>query len=563
MEDGTVRRGRGTAAPHALFAAVALAACMGAAAAAYGHFDARRIDAELLGLQRQQDQVRELLLVLSEGEAAIRGALAFGGEGHVAPLQAAVDALAAPGSAAAAALVDGAIEETGEAPVAGLVAEILQRRRHALAALTEAGAEGLRATGALAEEHGRTEEAAGILRHFLALRATREAMLRGSLRVAQGVSLVLVLASIGLTLVALGISWLLTRWRAAAEAAAQEALARRSGEIGSLLRMSELLQACHDPGDVERVVAYAAGEVLPGVDGAFYAFSEARDRLDRVARWGAGSGPADHFGPGECWALKRGRPHGCGAGGLGCVHGGGQAGALCVPMAAGGEVHGVLQFAAPAMDARPGAAQLAAALADGVSLALANLALREKLRAQALRDPLTGLHNRRYLEEIGLRLAQQARRRGSPVSVAMVDIDHFKKLNDTHGHAVGDAVLREVAKSLPGVLRRTDIACRYGGEEFILLLPDAALEQARERMEEVRQAVAAIGDGREGSLPDVTVSIGVAAMPETAGTLSQAIRQADEALYAAKAAGRDRVETAPRPRPEEVAPLRVVEPAAP
>lgn len=558
---------RGATTSHALFAAIALAACMGAGAAAYGHFDARRMDGALARLQHQQDQVKALLLVLSEGESALRGALAFGGDGPVAPLQAAVDHLASPASAAAAAVVDSAIEDTGQPPVSGLIAELLARRRLALEAATAGGTERLRATAALAEEHGRTEEAAGILRSFLAFGATREEALRGSLRVAQAVSLALVLASIGLTLLALGISWMLTRWRAAAERAAQDALERRSAEVGSLLRMSELLQACHDPADVERVVAHAAAEVLPGVGGAFYAFADTRDRLDRLVDWPQGSG-APAAGPpgpaqvpaGACWALKRGRAHRCGAGALACPHAEGAAPVLCVPMAAGGEVHGVLHFAADALAARPGAAQLASALADGVSLALANLALREKLRAQALRDPLTGLHNRRYFDEIGLRLASQARRRGSPLAVAMLDLDHFKRLNDTHGHAVGDAVLREVGKALPGALRRSDVVCRYGGEEFIVLLPDSGLDQARARMAEIRQAIAEIGDGRQGGLPEVTVSIGLAAMPESAATLAQTIRLADEALYAAKAAGRDRVETAPRPRAEDAPPLRVVEP---
>ncbi len=555
------RSRRGASAPHALFAVVALAACLGAAAAAaaHGHLDARRIEAELARAQQQDAAASALLLVLSEGEAALRGVLAFGAEGHVAPLQAAVDALSAPASAATAAMVDRAATEAGQPPVSALVADLQQRRRQALAVLMNEGAERLRAVVHAGDDHGRSEEVAELLRRFIARLDAHRVALRDRLDIAQAVSLALVLVSIGLTLVALLTSWLLTRWRTATEKAAQEALARRSGEVGSLLRMSELLQACHDPADVERVVAHAAGEVLPGVPGAFYAFSESRERLDLMVEWGGGLQGAAYFAPGACWSLKRGRGHLCAAVGLACGHAEGAAAALCVPMAAGGEVHGVLQFAATPMAERPAAQELAAALADAVSLALANLALREKLRAQALRDPLTGLHNRRYLEEVGVKLAQQARRRESPFAVAMVDIDHFKKLNDTHGHATGDAVLREVAKVLPSALRRTDIICRYGGEEFIVLLPDSGLDHARERMEEVRLAVAAIGDGRVGELPRVSVSIGVAAVPDCTATLPQAIRLADEALYAAKAGGRDRVEVAARPRPDEGVPLRVVE----
>jgi diguanylate cyclase (GGDEF)-like protein len=161
-------------------------------------------------------------------------------------------------------------------------------------------------------------------------------------------------------------------------------------------------------------------------------------------------------------------------------------------MLARGEVYGLLQIFSDDpngadLDAlRP----LAMALADSMSLALSSLALRERLRNQALRDPLTGLYNRRFMEEVLESFALQAERRNAPMSAVMIDLDHFKQLNDQHGHAVGDTVLRDVAGVILASLRKSDVACRYGGEELIILLPDSDLVAARTKAEEIRKRIA-------------------------------------------------------------------------
>src|SRR5690606_4231864 len=139
------------------------------------------------------------------------------------------------------------------------------------------------------------------------------------------------------------------------------------------------------------------------------------------------------------------------------------------------------------------AQELGSALADGMSLALANMALREKLRNQALRDPLTGLYNRRYMEDSLQRFVRLAEREDREVSVVMVDLDHFKRLNDEHGHAFGDQVLRDSAHALVGALRETDIVCRYGGEELVVILPDCNIERAADKAELLRLRVEALG----------------------------------------------------------------------
>lgn len=168
------------------------------------------------------------------------------------------------------------------------------------------------------------------------------------------------------------------------------------------------------------------------------------------------------------------------------------------------------------------------------------VAAREALRDQAMHDPLTGLFNRRYFQEALEREVHRADRGRQPVSVLMLDLDHFKKFNDTYGHQAGDSLLKKVGAMLDARTRVEDIACRYGGEEFVLILPGARIDVAVRRANELRKAM------REASLEDnqlgpVTVSVGVAGFPEH-GTRGEALlRAADEALYRAKHEGRDRV----------------------
>src|SRR5690606_9964101 len=169
---------------------------------------------------------------------------------------------------------------------------------------------------------------------------------------------------------------------------------------------------------------------------------------------------------------------------------------LEIPMIARGEIVGLLQLFADGEDAEArllGVTELGSAIADGMSLALANMALREKLRNQALRDPLTGLYNRRYMEDSLQRFVRLADREDREVSVVMVDLDHFKRLNDEHGHAFGDQILRESAQALVGALRETDIVCRYGGEELVVILPDCNIERAADKAEVLRRRIEALG----------------------------------------------------------------------
>jgi len=179
--------------------------------------------------------------------------------------------------------------------------------------------------------------------------------------------------------------------------------------------------------------------------------------------------------------------------------------------------------------------------ASQIASAIANLNLRAALHAQSIRDPLTGLYNRRYLEETMQREEMRAQRNNLPLSIIMADIDHFKNFNDTHGHHAGDLLLQAFGKELQAMVRGDDIACRYGGEEFLLILPGASLEKALERAEEVREAVRRIKVVFQGlPLPQVTCSFGVACYPQHGAHWPQVLQQADLAMYAAKHQGRNR-----------------------
>jgi diguanylate cyclase (GGDEF)-like protein len=186
--------------------------------------------------------------------------------------------------------------------------------------------------------------------------------------------------------------------------------------------------------------------------------------------------------------------------------------------------------------------QLAFTVADQVALALSNLRLQESLRDQAIRDPLTGLFNRRYMQESLDRELRRAQRRRMPMGVMMIDIDHFKRFNDTFGHAAGDALLTAVGALLQRQTRAEDIACRYGGEEFALILLDASAEDTEERAKLLRDETARLRvEYGQQPLGNVTISVGVAVFPEHGETAEALLKASDAALYRAKAGGRDRV----------------------
>ena len=330
-----------------------------------------------------------------------------------------------------------------------------------------------------------------------------------------------------------------------------EAARRRTAE---LFAMTDMLQAAETNEEAGAVLMVTARRLLSGYGAALYVLNNSRDRLDLARQWDLPTGnlAPDSLAPSHCWALKRGKAHvnAPDEGGLCCAHHGGDNAVLEIPMMAGGQVQGLLILArsgAPpegdCTDELANLRHLGTALADSMSLALSNIALRDRLRTQSLRDPLTGLYNRRYMEDTLERLLALSHRSGNPTAVIMIDLDNFKDLNDRYGHAKGDAVLRDVAAQIVGALRPTDVVCRYGGEEIIAILPDCALADAVTKAEQIRLRVQGVTDIQ--GCP-VSASLGVAAMPETSVRGEELIPDADASLYLAKASGKNCVFAAER-----------------
>lgn len=329
-----------------------------------------------------------------------------------------------------------------------------------------------------------------------------------------------------------------------ATSAHHEAVAAHD-QVERLFRMTDMLQSASGYADANAVLKATTDGLLSEFGCSLYVFNNSRDRLDLSGAWNLPEGftPPETVSPQGCWALKRGKPHLNGAAGmtLSCDHQSVAGVVLEIPMMARGEVYGLLSFFA---DGQGGEGRIeevrgvALALADAMSLALSNISLREKLKNQALRDPLTGLYNRRYLEDMLERFMVLSQRSSRPLSVIMIDLDHFKRLNDEHGHAVGDAVLRDSAEAILGALRQSDVACRYGGEELTVLLPDTGLEEALTKAEILRARIESLSEVHG---TRITASFGVAAYPETSTNVGGLITMADAALYEAKHAGRNRV----------------------
>lgn len=315
-------------------------------------------------------------------------------------------------------------------------------------------------------------------------------------------------------------------------------------QISILFRMTDMLQSALGHADANAVLRSTGAFLMPGFGGALYIFNNSGDRLELSTSWHWPEGATLHetITPSDCWAIKRGKLHLNLADGdaLCCDHHQPAFATMEIPMMARGEVYGLLivqREGGAAAKELSAMTNLANALADAMSLSLSNLALRERLRTQALRDALTGLYNRRYMEDALERHIDQANRTRSPLSVIMIDLDHFKKLNDEHGHAMGDAVLAETASTILSELRPCDIACRYGGEELLILLPDCSLEIATAKAEVLRKEIERLSDRH--SMP-ISASFGVSTIPDTS-TAFDVVADADRALYRAKREGRNRV----------------------
>src|SRR5579862_3852764 len=333
----------------------------------------------------------------------------------------------------------------------------------------------------------------------------------------------------------------------------------RTKQMTLLSEMGDLLECCGTTQEACMVVAQSVQKLLPeALSGTLYLFRSSRNLVEAAARWGNDSVSEPLFAPDACWGLRRGQPQwSARAGGINCAH---LAEAsthkcLCVPLVGQGDTLGVLHLEFTSdMEVKPDPAseslqdsqqRLAVTVSGQIALSLASLRLRETLRDQSIRDPLTGLFNRRFMEESLEREMQRAVRKDHAVSVLFIDLDHFKRFNDTFGHDAGDLVLRSVADLFRKLFRVDDVLCRYGGEEFGIILPESSAENAAIRANALREETKRLDIRyKNHTLGTISLSIGVACFPQNGRTGEELLKAADQCLYESKAAGRDKVTVA-------------------
>jgi len=332
----------------------------------------------------------------------------------------------------------------------------------------------------------------------------------------------------------------------------------RTQRATMLAKMGELLQSCVSRDEVFAAALGYAPKIFPAAPGAIALLDASHSVAEVIGSWSECQLPAAVFEPASCWALRTGHPHLVVAGDstAPCAHAAGVKNTyLCIPILAQGETLGILHLQATAAAPHLESSDLSikTTFAGQIGLSIANIRLREALRTQSVRDALTGLYNRRYLEEVLEREVRRAARAAQSLGILMIDLDHFKSFNDTYGHDAGDAVLRETGQFLAKGIRAEDFVCRFGGEEFVVILPTADMEASRARAERLRLKMRELSVMYQGkSLGMVTISVGVASFPQHGVSPKELMAAADAALYEAKRGGRDQVALASQTVVEDV-----------
>ncbi|HHS5393969.1 TPA: diguanylate cyclase, partial [Legionella pneumophila] len=324
-------------------------------------------------------------------------------------------------------------------------------------------------------------------------------------------------------------------------------LQEKNEQITLLVEMSDIMLACSSQEELSEVMAKYSQRLLQFSSGYLFIMHPSKNYLEKAVSWG---NPHPHdltFTPEQCWAIRLGRIHYAGSSRieLMCSHIAfveqPELSLLCVPLMAQNDIYGLLYLE---IDLKFDENQrlLITAFAELTALALANVRLRENLRYQSIRDPLTGLYNRRYLEDFLFKQLHQAERTKASFAILMLDLDHFKKINDSFGHDAGDLVLKEIGQILNSDIRLGDIAARYGGEEFVLLLYDIDAQAAKMKAENLRSAISNL-QVKYGAQPvgQITASIGISIYPDDAKSPAELVEAADKALYQAKNKGRNKV----------------------
>jgi len=336
----------------------------------------------------------------------------------------------------------------------------------------------------------------------------------------------------------------------------------RAQEMTLLNEMRDLLECCATRAEAYTVVAHSISKLLPrSCSGNLYALDQTMGIATAIARWGNSGDLDSSFPLDACWSLRRSQSHWSerSPGSIRCTHlnKDSKGTFLCVPMIAqGSSIGGMLHLEfAPDIDLasysggtekfRESLQRLAVSIGGQAATVLSSLRLREQLEEQSMRDPLTELFNRRFLNESLEREMLRATRSACPLSIMLIDIDNFKLFNDKFGHDAGDQVLQSLASLFRMFFRANDICCRYGGEEFAIVLPGSSLQNAVVRANAFRTEVKRLNPSYNGKpLGSIAVSIGVAAYPEHGSSAQAMLKSADVCLYESKKNGRDIVTAA-------------------
>ena len=310
--------------------------------------------------------------------------------------------------------------------------------------------------------------------------------------------------------------------------------------------MNDLMQSSLKIEEAYAVIAQYAEELYEDQSGALLRLNDTHTLLEIVAAWGEIHPDELIFPSDQCWALRRGRMHVVPDENyrLRCEHHSlpRYESYLCVPLIAQGKTFGILYQQVKGKENLARFEQMTKTFSERIALALANLELGESLRMQSIRDPLTGLFNRRYMEETLERELRRAVRYKRPLGLLMLDLDHFKEVNDTYGHSAGDLLLEKLGGYLQSHIRKEDVACRYGGDEFIIILPESSLTESQKRAEQLRLGInQIIVQYKNQPLRSVEVSIGVTGYPDHADTSEAIMQIVDDALFKGKKGGRNRV----------------------
>ena len=536
------------------------------------YLDSRSVrqSAELSQIRHDVSQTTDLLVALIDIETGVRGYLIAGDPRYLEPYYRGRDTIAR---------IHEDMPEVDGWTAAGNPSEtlgsLMTKRRAVLGgAIETARTQGIEAAQAeLRESDARPlmDSMRRVINSRLQAYAQQSNALQEQADTLADLHSMIIILTLGLAILFSIAEFLLFRTEIAHRGEMEVTLRRRNDERRQIADLSAALQLSDSRREAYGVIAAYARKIMPEASGAFYVYTASRDQLTLVAQWQTsepretgGWGFTDHLYPADCWGLRQGSEHiGCAdqvgsdnpdSAPLNCRHiETGIGPYACIPIVGRGEILGMLHLRGEAFrdaQATLRLKQTIERLVDQLSLSLTNIELRERLENMALRDGLTSLYNRRFLDEMLEHDLAKLRRSGKRAAVMLIDVDHFKRFNDTYGHQAGDEALRKVGAALLAAVRASDVVCRYGGEEFLVFLPECEAAEAMSKAEALRAAVQAIPLRVGGeAIPPISASFGVAMFPTVSDNRVELIQLADRALYQAKDAGRNRVMMA-EPHPD-------------